>query len=330
MLEELPSRAEASPPATDDAAFGYGLLEDGAVVGRFPSARTRGLEGLLEGLGGAVPRGALTGDPRRCTRAADGSASGVCIVPTAPHEVSRATSPDSKILAPSKATHTAADRTDFGQRSPSVFSVRSAPHQSVMGGSKQHDATAPGATARRRKSKPARSRPASAARVPLTSAKQLIFGRKIGEGTQGEVRLARHATTGKRYVVKILDLDDPDDPSTISSRAAANDAKRQVSSLTDEEARAVETEADCLRMLSHPNVVRCHGTFRLDPTADDPTSRRRSRLCIVMSHCEGGDLATLLARTKGQPLPEDAVIVGSFNSCSRSITCTPRTSSIGT
>ena len=178
-----------------------------------------------------------------------------------------------------------------------------------MGGSKQHDATAPGATARRRKSKPARSRPASAARVPLTSAKQLIFGRKIGEGTQGEVRLARHATTGKRYVVKILDLDDPDDPTTtVSSRAAANDAKRQVSSLTDEEARAVETEADCLRMLSHPNVVRCHGTFRLDPTADDPTSRRRSRLCIVMSHCEGGDLATLLARTKGQPLPEDAVM----------------------
>ena len=204
------------------------------------------------------------------------------------------------------------------------FSVRSAPapslilrhlsgnrwHLSVMGGSKQHDATAPGATARRRKSKP-RSRPASAARVPLTSAKQLIFGRKIGEGTQGEVRLARHATTGKRYVVKILDLDDPDDPddpSTVSSRAAANDAKRQVSSLTDEEARAVETEADCLRMLSHPNVVRCHGTFRLDPTGDDPTSRRRSRLCIVMSHCEGGDLATLLARTKGQPLPEDAVM----------------------
>ena len=146
---------------------------------------------------------------------------------------------------------------------------------------------------------------------PLTSAKQLIFGRKIGEGTQGEVRLARHATTGKRYVVKILDLDDPDDPddpSTVSSRAAANDAKRQVSSLTDEEARAVETEADCLRMLSHPNVVRCHGTFRLDPSGDDPTSRRRSRLCIVMSHCEGGDLATLLARTKGQPLPEDAVM----------------------
>ena len=179
-----------------------------------------------------------------------------------------------------------------------------------MGGSKQHDATAPGATARRRKSRP-RSRPASAARVPLTSAKQLIFGRKIGEGTQGEVRLARHATTGKRYVVKILDLDDPDDPddpSTVSSNAAANDAKRQVSSLTDEEARAVETEADCLRMLSHPNVVRCHGTFRLDPTGDDPTSRRRSRLCIVMSHCEGGDLATLLARTKGQPLPEDAVM----------------------
>ena len=231
----------------------------------------------------------------------------MCIVPTAPHEVSE----------PRDVTRLQ----DFGAeflRVPDGFwstlagaFLRSAPApSSVMGGSKQHDATAPGATARRRKSKP-RSRPASAARVPLTSAKQLIFGRKIGEGTQGEVRLARHATTGKRYVVKILDLDDPDDPndpSTVSSRAAANDAKRQVSSLTDEEARAVETEADCLRMLSHPNVVRCHGTFRLDPTGDDPTTRRRSRLCIVMSHCEGGDLATLLARTKGQPLPEDAVM----------------------
>lgn len=182
-----------------------------------------------------------------------------------------------------------------------------------MGGSKPSNATATGASTRRRKSKP-RSRPASAARgVPLTSASQLIFGRRIGEGTQGEVRLARHATTGKRYVVKILDLDqDSDDVNDTSLMPSSNvrvsDAKRQASSLTDEEATAVETEADCLRMLSHPNVVRSHGSFRLDPTDDDALSRRHPRLCIVMSHCEGGDLATLLARTKGQPLPEDAVM----------------------
>ena len=147
----------------------------------------------------------------------------------------------------------------------------------------------------------------------MTSACQLIFCRRIGEGTQGEVRLARHATTGKRYVVKILDLDqDSDDVNDTSLMPSSNvrvsDAKRQASSLTDEEATAVETEADCLRMLSHPNVVRCHGSFRLDPTDDDALQRRHPRLCIVMSHCEGGDLATLLARTKGQPLPEDAVM----------------------
>ena len=95
----------------------------------------------------------------------------------------------------------------------------------------------------------------------MTSASQLIFGRRIGEGTQGEVRLARHATTGKRYVVKILDLDqDSDDVNDTSlmpsgKNVQVSDAKRQASSLTDEEATAVETEADCLRMLSHPNVV---------------------------------------------------------------------------
>ena len=214
-------------------------------------ARTRGLEGLV----GLVPRGTLTGDPRS-TRAADGSASGVCIVPTARHEVGRATSPDWKIWR-------RVFQTDFGQRLPCVSrsDPRAPAPSSVMGGSKQHDAMAPAPL--RVAASPSRAHGLPAPRASLAVREAAIFGRKIGEGTQGEVR-ARHATTGKRYVVKILDLDDPDDPddpSTVSSRAVANDAKRQVSSLTDEEARR-SRRSRLPRMLSHPNVVRCHGTFR--------------------------------------------------------------------
>ena len=250
------------------------------------SGASLGSDPGFEGLGGLVPRGTLTGDPRRHPR---GRWEREWRVSSQP----RLTKWESRDVTGLQIWRRvfAGPRRILVNGSP-VLSQDPRPPLERHGRFEAARCYGTRATARRRKSKP-RSRPASAARVPFTSAKQLIFGRKIGEGTQGEVRLARHATTA-RYVVKILDLDDPDDPndpSTVSSRAAANDAKRQVSSLTDEEAgRSRRRPMPSHALAPERGAMSRH--YLLDPTGDDPTSRRRSRLCIVMSHCEGGDLAT--------------------------------------
>ena len=176
----------------------------------------------------------------------------------------------------------------------------------------------------------------------LTDASDLVFGRVVGRGTQGTVRLAKHRTTGKRYVVKLLPLETRE--SAIASGRAMN-LPCDPMSMTDDDARRVVAEAEVLKLASdHPNVVRFHGAFRRDvppssssrrtsehlasgdasvpasrgdPSRDStaapsPSSPRASELCIVMSHCEGGDLASLLRRVKQAGphalLPEDAVM----------------------
>ena len=176
----------------------------------------------------------------------------------------------------------------------------------------------------------------------LTDASDLVFGKVVGRGTQGTVRLAKHRTTGKRYVVKLLPLETHG--SAIAS-GRAMDLPCDPMSMTDDDARRVIAEAEVLKLASdHPNVVRFHGAFtrevapssssrrtsehlasgdasvfaaRDDPSCDttaapSPSSPRASELCIVMSHCEGGDLASLLRRVKQAGphalLPEDVVM----------------------
>ena len=154
--------------------------------------------------------------------------------------------------------------------------------------------------------------------------------------------MAKHRTTGKRYVVKLLPLETRE--SAIASGRAMN-LPCDPMSMTDDDARRVVAEAEVLKLASdHPNVVRFHGAFRRDvppssssrrtsehlasgdasvpasrgdPSRDStaapsPSSPRASELCIVMSHCEGGDLASLLRRVKQAGphalLPEDAVM----------------------
>jgi NIMA (never in mitosis gene a)-related kinase len=176
----------------------------------------------------------------------------------------------------------------------------------------------------------------------LTDASDLVFGKVVGRGTQGTVRLAKHRTTGKRYVVKLLPLE-THGYAIASGRAM--DLPCDPMSMTDDDARRVVAEAEVLKLASdHPNVVRFHGAFtrevapssssrrtsehlasghasvsaaRDDPSCDttaapSPSSPRASELCIVMSHCEGGDLASLLRRVKQAGphalLPEDVVM----------------------
>ena len=218
-----------------------------------------------------------------------------------------------------------------------------------MGGTSPRD-SAPGKRPRgsrvERKSVSSSEKKASAKpRAPpsvLTDASDLVFGKVVGRGTQGTVRLAKHRTTGKRYVVKLLPLETHG--SAIAS-GRAMDLPCDPMSMTDDDARRVVAEAEVLKLASdHPNVVRFHGAFtrevapssssrrtsehlasgdasvsaaRDDPSCDttaapSPSSPRASELCIVMSHCEGGDLASLLRRVKQAGphalLPEDVVM----------------------
>ena len=218
-----------------------------------------------------------------------------------------------------------------------------------MGGTSPRD-SAPGKRPRgsrvERKSVSCSEKKASAKpRAPpsvLTDASDLVFGKVVGRGTQGTVRLAKHRTTGKRFVVKLLPL--LTHGYAIAS-GRAMDLPCDPMSMTDDDARRVVAEAEVLKLASdHPNVVRFHGAFtrevapssssrrtsehlasghasvsaaRDDPSCDttaapSPSSPRASELCIVMSHCEGGDLASLLRRVKQAGphalLPEDVVM----------------------
>jgi serine/threonine protein kinase len=117
------------------------------------------------------------------------------------------------------------------------------------------------------------------------------------------VRLAKHRATGKRYVVKLLNLDRCAHVGAGWGQPGGGGARQL--GVTDEEAQAVEAEASLLKMAScHPNVVRFHGCFRRNAGAHT----EQAQLCIVMSHCEGGDLATLLKSVGHEPLPEVAIM----------------------
>ena len=146
--------------------------------------------------------------------------------------------------------------------------------------------------------KPSAPKPASV----LTAASDLNFGKVIGQGTQGTVRVAKHRTSGKRYVVKLLPL----------GYESAQPNPRDPLSMMDDDARRVMAEAELLKLASsHPNIVRFHGAFRRDVGREGPSNSKTSaELCIVMSHCEGGDLASLLRRCQlgGECLSEEQVM----------------------
>mgnify|MGYP003949905657 FL=1 len=129
----------------------------------------------------------------------------------------------------------------------------------------------------------------------------LRWGKVIGRGSHGVVRLARHVSSGKRFVVKLIPLEEKD------AERDDGDARRSIpGTMTEREAREVEAEARTLRLASsHPNVCTYHGCAR---RVDERTGGRE--LLIIMSHCEGGDLASLMrsVNARGEALPEEVVM----------------------
>jgi len=101
-----------------------------------------------------------------------------------------------------------------------------------------------------------------------------IKRRPLGFGTYGEVNIATHRATGAKRAVK-------------------NVCKARLNQSVDNVGAWVRHEAEVLRLLDHPNIVRIHETF------DDPAN-----MCLVMELCEGGTLTNHVAQCEGCRIDE--------------------------
>ncbi|BFZ08682.1 hypothetical protein BsWGS_11721 [Bradybaena similaris] len=99
--------------------------------------------------------------------------------------------------------------------------------------------------------------------------------RVIGNGSYGEVWLAKHKRDKKQYVLKKMNL--------------GKASKR--------ERKSAEQEAKLLSNLKHPNIVSYKDSFETG-----------GFLYIAMQYCEGGDLYARLKEQKGCPLEERQVV----------------------
>ena len=88
----------------------------------------------------------------------------------------------------------------------------------------------------------------------------------VGKGSFGTVWLVQ-ARNGERLILKEVSL----------------------RGLPAHERKATKHEVEILRRLQHPNIVAYRDSF-VDQSAD--------KLCILMEHCRGGDLAGLIKRRR--------------------------------
>jgi len=117
------------------------------------------------------------------------------------------------------------------------------------------------------------TRPARGEGIPQKQRKLLeeyAVGATLGEGAFGVVRICQHRATGKDYAVKMVDKVETPVP-------------------------AIMREAEMLRTLEHPNIVKFKDVFV-----------ERCFVCIVMEIYKGGDLVDGLQR--GGPFPSDKII----------------------
>mmetsp|Transcript_119215 Transcript_119215/g.166225 ORF Transcript_119215/g.166225 Transcript_119215/m.166225 type:complete len:82 (+) Transcript_119215:188-433(+) len=70
--------------------------------------------------------------------------------------------------------------------------------------------------------------------------------------------------------------------------------------MSEKEKQMLVSEVNILRELQHPNIVRYY---------DRIIDRENSKIYIVMEHCEGGDISTMIknSRNEKKPLPEDMI-----------------------
>lgn len=101
---------------------------------------------------------------------------------------------------------------------------------------------------------------------------------EIGKGSFGSVSKVQRRKDGKILVWKELNY----------------------GRMSEKEKQMLVSEVNILRELNHPHIVRYH---------DRIIDSSHSKIFIVMEHCEGGDISTLIrsSRKEKKYLPEDLI-----------------------
>ena len=101
--------------------------------------------------------------------------------------------------------------------------------------------------------------------------------RILGEGSFGKVYQMRHKAQRKLVCVKCI----------------------KIKNIARKEREACRLEVDLLRKLNHPNIVGYEESF---------LTKNKDTLCIVMTYCDGGDLAGIIKRAKKVRFSEAKVL----------------------
>jgi NIMA (never in mitosis gene a)-related kinase len=99
----------------------------------------------------------------------------------------------------------------------------------------------------------------------------------LGEGSFGKVYQMRHKIERKLVCIKCI----------------------KIKNIKKKEREACRLEVDLLRKLNHPNIVGYEESF---------LTKKKDTLCIVMTYCDGGDLAGIIKGAKKQRFSENKVL----------------------
>ena len=120
------------------------------------------------------------------------------------------------------------------------------------------------------------------------------LGELIGEGASGRVHLATERGTGRRVAVKVM-RKRPAAAGGASSSSSSPTPQRSPSPTASSRHAAIRREAGATALASSgsPYAARLEGAYETDDEA-----------LLVLEHCAGGDLRSLLSGRAGAPLPE--------------------------
>ncbi|RDB23720.1 Serine/threonine-protein kinase GIN4 [Hypsizygus marmoreus] len=126
------------------------------------------------------------------------------------------------------------------------------------------------------------------------------FGRTIGTGSSGRVRIARHSKTGQYAAIKII-------PKVkLASRTSLNQLADQV----EHDRLSIEREIVVMKLLDHPNVMRLYDVWETS-----------TELFLILEYVQGGELFDHICHKGKLEVPEALSyfqqIIGAVDYCHR-------------
>eukprot|EP01083_Nonionella_stella_P264849 897856_1 len=106
------------------------------------------------------------------------------------------------------------------------------------------------------------------------------LGKQIGKGTFGSVYLVKRKKDGHAFVLKRMKL----------------------GNVGTKERKMVQLEVQLLERLQHPSIVQYIESFLDKPKGKDPD------MCVIMEHCEGGDMTKFIKSKRGHHMGESEVL----------------------